>query len=359
MADSLAADRPFLSFLLTQNDSIFHQLYESRHCVIAIFRMLPPLAQKCLLQMLFRKSSDWQSWTNKRHQNTVLNSLQLLLNLRILEGDLEGGELQINLDFRMNYISSLLTSIFELSKLQQHPLDEKSKKAANKDLMGKSIERWESILCYLALPSETADKSVSETTRALFHFMGLIKGSTKEPEISSVGFQFLLLSRAEQIWTYLINYWRFLSSKEEDIFPVLEFFLQLSLCIQPNESQIRPLVFEQNFSENIQAFLLTLREIGLIFIRKRKDGWFLLTPLMTQIAQEAVNSMENQCQINSSATNKASRGGGFLIVETNYRVFAYTSSTLQLAILSTFAEIIYRFQDIAIGKRNHVPVYDH
>jgi hypothetical protein len=77
----------------------------------------------------------------------------------------------------MNYISSLLTSIFELSKLQQHPLDEKSKKAANKDLMGKSIERWESILCYLALPSETADKSVSETTRALFHFMGLIKGS--------------------------------------------------------------------------------------------------------------------------------------------------------------------------------------
>lgn len=41
---------------------------------------------------------------------------------------------------------------------------------------------------------------------------------------------------------------------------------------------------------------------------------------------------------------------GFLIVETNFRVYAYTNSTLQLAILSTFTELNYRFQDVAMGS---------
>lgn len=76
----------------------------------------------------------------------------------------------------MNFISSTLTSVSELSGFRSHPLDEKSQKAANKDLMGKSVERWESILCYLALPSDSAEKGVSETTRSLFDYIGLVKG---------------------------------------------------------------------------------------------------------------------------------------------------------------------------------------
>lgn len=79
-----------------------------------------------------------------------------------------------------------------------------------------------------------------------------------------------------------------MASKGEDILPLLEFFLRLMLCIQRNESkeklinlkmenlaQIYPIVFEQNWPEPIHAFMQTLREIGLIFIRKRKDGYYL------------------------------------------------------------------------------------
>ena len=33
---------------------------------------------------------------------------------------------------------------------------------------------------------------------------------------------------------------------------------------------------------------------------------------------------------------------GFLVVETNYRVYAYTSSDLQVALLGLFAEVLYR-----------------
>lgn len=40
---------------------------------------------------------------------------------------------------------------------------------------------------------------------------------------------------------------------------------------------------------------------------------------------------------------------GFLIVETNFRVFAYTNSDLQIAILSTFSELNCRFENVSIG----------
>jgi hypothetical protein len=71
MSDSLLANRPLLLFLTTQNDElvkrkyfklnyftfkIIIELYEQKHSVIAIYRMLPPLAQQCLLQMIFRKN---------------------------------------------------------------------------------------------------------------------------------------------------------------------------------------------------------------------------------------------------------------------------------------------------------------
>ncbi|CAK5088065.1 unnamed protein product [Meloidogyne enterolobii] len=144
------------------------------------------------------------------------------------------------------------------------------------------------------------------------------------------------MSRSEQIWTYLIHYFRFLSSKNEPIFPLIEFFLRLTICIQPNEGKISPQVLDQTWPENIQAFLMTLREIGLIFIRKRKDGE------IGNGGEIVENSMENK---GGGGLNK----NGFLIVETNYRIYAYTNSTLQLAIISTFAEIIYRFPNVSIG----------
>jgi hypothetical protein len=85
--------------------------------------------------------------------------------------------INFQLDFRMNYIASLLSDLPDISGLKSHPMDEKSRKAANKDLLGKSIERWESILCYLALPNDAADKNVSEVTRTLFKYIGLVRGS--------------------------------------------------------------------------------------------------------------------------------------------------------------------------------------
>ncbi|VDN40199.1 unnamed protein product [Gongylonema pulchrum] len=169
--------------------------------------------------------------------------------------------------------------------------DEKTRKSANKDLGKKASERWECILHYLALPSQKSEQGVSSTTKMLFRTAGLTSYDEDggDIEITSAGFQFLLLSRTEQIWTYLLHYFHMQEATGNDITVEIEFLLRLTLCVGSTSSNIgnnhgsgdkerqsssgRAFRIDETWSEPVKGFLMHLRELGLIFIRKRKDGF--------------------------------------------------------------------------------------
>ncbi|KHN86571.1 General transcription factor IIH subunit 4 [Toxocara canis] len=236
-------------------------------------------------------------------------------------------------------------------------LDEKSRKSASKDLGKKATERWECILHYLALPSQKSEQGVSGATKQLFKAAGLTSGgeSDGDMEITSAGFQFLLLNQTEQIWMYILHYLRMEESMGKNVVAELDFLLRLTLCVdhthangrvrvadgdRDQKTTSRAFFIDDSWSETINNFLMHLRELGLVFIRKRKDGYFFITPLFTHLTVSS--SSEN------SIAEKRSHAG-YIIVETNYRVYAYTDSSLQLAILSTFTEMLYRFNDMSVG----------
>ena len=52
----------------------------------------------------------------------------------------------------------------------------------------------------------------------------------------------------------------------------------------------------------------------------------------------------------SSLASSSDHSRGFIIVETNYRIYAYTSSNLQIAILTLFARLITRYPNMVAGK---------
>lgn len=56
-------------------------------------------------------------------------------------------------------------------------------------------------------------------------------------KITSLGFQFLLLGRCEQVWAYLTYYFKFMEVTYGEVLPVLEFFLKLCLCVSPADSE--------------------------------------------------------------------------------------------------------------------------
>ena len=83
-------------------------------------------------------------------------------------------------------------------------------------------------------------------------------------------------------------------------------------------------------SNNLMKFVQHLREFGLLYQRKRTSGRFYPTSLALNIASgESKNSIESNRE-------------GYIVVETNYRLYAYTDSNLQIALLGLFTEILYR-----------------
>merc|ERR1712025_284608 len=48
-------------------------------------------------------------------------------------------------------------------------------------------------------------------------------------------------------------------------------------------------------------------------------------------------------------SNIESNKEGYIVVETNYRIYAYTDSNLQIALLGLFTEILYRFPNLCVG----------
>uniref|UniRef100_A0A0R3R0U6 General transcription factor IIH subunit 4 n=1 Tax=Brugia timori TaxID=42155 RepID=A0A0R3R0U6_9BILA len=251
-----------------------------------------------------------------------------LKKLKIIIGD---EEVMLNQVYRRAYLKATRIGLCKASELSVvTDCDEKTRKSANKDLGKKAVERWECILHYLALPSQKSEQGVSGTTKRLFRSAGLTSSGNDDGdiEITSAGFQFLLLNRPEQIWTYLLHYFHMQEVAGIDIVKELDFLFKLTLYSGSTCGGTRV------------DFLMHLRELGLVFIRKRKDGFFFLTPLLnhlTGISNTSEAGMENRNQ------------NGFVIVETNYRVYAYTDSNLQLAILSTFTEMLYRFSDMSVG----------
>ncbi|KHJ77881.1 hypothetical protein OESDEN_22499, partial [Oesophagostomum dentatum] len=71
---------------------------------------------------------------------------------------------------------------------------------------------------------------------------------------------------------------------------------------------------------------------------------FFLTPLLLNLCTGANDDENAGC-----VRRIDERRSGNIIVETNFRLYAYTSSSLQLAILSTFTEMTYRFNDMSVG----------
>lgn len=72
---------------------------------------------------------------------------------------------------------------------------------------------------------------------------------------------------------------------------------------------------------------------ALIFLLQRKAGRFYPTRL-------ALNITSSQAKGVPVLEEDAPKG--YIVVETNYRVYAYTDSNLQVALLGLFTDLLYR-----------------
>lgn len=174
--------------------------------------------------------------------------------------------------------------------------------------------RWESILHYM-VGSEGADLP-RPPVLYLLRASGLMQhASPKRPDdsdltITSRGFQFLLEDVNTQLWDLLLSYLSMADARHMDLVDVLSFlFLLGSLQLGQDYST-------EDLPDTQLHMLEDFRDYGLIYQRKSTSRRFYPTRLATTLTSSATPLVGGE-------------GGdeerGFCILETNYRVYAYTS----------------------------------
>ncbi|XP_074827402.1 general transcription factor IIH subunit 4 isoform X2 [Natator depressus] len=296
---------------------------------------LPGLAKNYVMRMLFLEQPLPQAavalWVKKEYVKEQEESSDVLLGLRLWHTQLLPGGLQglvLNPIFKENLRIALLGGGKAWSDdTSQLGPDKHARDVPSLDKYAE--ERWEVILHFMVGSPSAA---VSQDLAQLLIQAGLMKSEPGEPPcITSAGFQFLLLDTSSQLWYFMLQYLQSAETRGMDLVEILSFLFQLSFSTLGKDYSV------EGMSDSLLNFLQHLREFGLVFQRKRKSRRYYPTRLAINLSSGI------------SGTTTDTHNQGFIVVETNYRVYAYTDSELQIALIALFSEMQYRFPNLVVA----------
>ncbi len=258
----------------------------------------------------FIEVRNWFKPEFKAVQNKLLWRLK---QLQILQG--RGQEVWINPAFQ----KALIQDLFD----EAQP----SKECDELDFFARS--RWKSVLYELVKESTAETSNIKRAKReqtTLEHLLAQA-GLLSNGKVTNSGFQFLLKDVSSQTWTLLLHY---MQVKNNDP-ALLEFVATQILKGDTIKSKATPISVE---------YLRQFDEFGLLQLIDEK---FRVTRLLSSLA-----GVRNA--LDFTDVLHGSNGSGFLVIESNYRVYAYTSSPLQIAILGLFLNLQDRFPNMVYGQ---------
>lgn len=342
----------FQDYLKSKPTAMVEGLYNHPSICLAIYRELPELARHFIIRILFVEQPVPQavilSWVSQLHAKEHTTSVRTLSELAIwrvvvIPGGLPAWELMPT--FKKNLKVALLGGGRPWS--MSSALDADSKARDITFLDNYAMSRWRSVLHYMVGGSlrEAAgsESGISQdAARVLLHANLMRRADDDDDDdhptvISRQGFQFLLLDTQAQVWYFMMKYLDTIEERGLGLAECLSLLFQLSFSMLGRDYST------EGFSAGLLTFLQHLREFGLVYQRKRKAGRFYPTRLALNIASRrsavAAITADTEC-----AQDRVS-----IVVETNYRVYAYTDSNLQVALLGLFAELLYRFPNLVVG----------
>lgn len=218
-----------------------------------------------------------------------------------------------------------------------------------------AMSRWNCLLHYMVDSNASKGSEIEgisvDAVRIILH-ANLMKRNEQDGSsiLTSQGFQFLLMDTQSQVWHFMLQY---LNTCEQRGLPLVDC---LAMLFQLSFSTLGRDYISEGLSENMLTFLQHLREFGLVYQRKRKEKRFYPTRLALNFTTKNAIIPENITSDNSVNRTSSTAGEesinyekGYIIVETNYRVYAYTDSKLQISLLALFTELLYRFPNVTVG----------
>lgn len=144
-------------------------------------------------------------------------------------------------------------------------------------------------------------------------------GAGSQATITKNGFSFLLQDGNPQVWALLIQYLEMAEELGMEQTDVLHFLLMLGSLELGQAYSVNTL------TETQKLMLADLRDYGIVYQRKSSSDRFYPTRLATTLTSESGGLRSASASMSSAMVKDAEEGKGFIILETNYRVYAYTS----------------------------------
>lgn len=348
MSTAKLEHKDLTSYIISLPKIIIEKIFEHPTTCLAIYRELPELSKLFVMRLLLLNQEVPQqtifSWVNLPYQKKSLEAIKVLTNLGILQDAKTPGGMPawtLKASFKKNLYSSIFgdlvgNSLFPITD----QTTQKSEDELNKKLDAYSTDRWEAVLKYIVNPKEYKNFT-SISTKDILKFAGLMKISNTSDNsqtdsdsavLTASAFQFLLWNRRVQIWFFIIQLLEFSQKNSKDITECLALLFELSF------STFGKAYSSENFTPTKEYFLQELRTIGLVSMKSRKEKRFYPTRLAIQLAN---GLSEDEEKIRDET--------GFIIVETNYRLYAYTTSQLQINLLALFTELHCKFSNLVVG----------
>lgn len=300
--------------------------------------------------MLFNEKpvsvKDLEKWTQPQARRLQFDALKRLRALHIIEEDSSGTHLRLHQTFRNNFRDCLTgtqtPNAFGI--LDTEPLDDR----VTVRLLDKfASQKWETILHFMV---GTESAVPSKSVLSLLKLGGLMEGPGTSPsnlKITNAGFQFLLQDVNAQLWTLLLEYLNLTQDLHMDPVDVLNFIFILGSLELGKAYQVASL------SDTQVSMLPDLRDYGLVYQRSENSARFYPTRLATTLTSESTGlktpSMVMDQHLQSTEGDVEGSLLGQIILETNFSIYAYTNSPLEIAILNLFVTMKTRFANMVIG----------
>ncbi|KNE60571.1 transcription factor tfb2 [Allomyces macrogynus ATCC 38327] len=312
----------------------FHKLYREPATCLAVFRLLPQLSKQLVMRMLYLRqpvtTDELQSWCQPTAYGFFENALDHAQRLQFL--DQQGDMWHLNTTFREEFQNALTgrgpaTSFGSLAEgTDSHSVD-----VAFLDNYAKT--GWESVLQFMV--GQRGERNPHPAVLNILEKSGLMERTGLLPAdlvITHSGFQFLLQDINSQVWALLLQYLSMvkdLGMEEDDVLNFIFFLSSLELGSAYSTEVL---------TETQATVLMDMVAFGIVYRRKKKSKRFYPTRLATTLTngKAAIRQTESEQE-------------GYILLETNYRLYAYTTSELQIAILKLFVDITFRFPTFVMG----------
>ncbi|KAJ5161463.1 hypothetical protein N7492_006855 [Penicillium capsulatum] len=350
-----STSRP-LEYLEGLPGTTFFKLYQQPSTALAIFRrMLPDLAKCFVMALLYLKdplpTEDLEGWVKSESKRQRDNAISILGRLHILSTTLTEGNKRAYM-VTNPFASSLRQALMGSEDSQSFGVFSQGPDASSISIAGLdeyARRQWEGVLGYMvgtgALSGQRDAVNLSKGVKQLLQAGHLVEIRSNRVEITKDGFGFVLQDVNTQVWHILILYVESANAIGMDSVEVLSFLFLLS-SLELGSS------YEKRHLTSVQLRTLAdLADFGIVYQETSEATHFYPTRLATTLTSDS-SALNNPVtgSLTGPAGEPGSSGSGFIIIETNYRLYAYTSSPLQISLLSLFTNLKYRFPNLVTGK---------